>query len=305
MIRAIASRIGGLVATVLGALFLLFALTALVPGNLATVLLGPQASPEYAARFIHEMGLDQPAPVRLLRFLGNVLRGDLGTDPVTGQPVIRLVLHALPGTAALAVTGMLLAVLLGVPAGVFAALRPGSAFDRILAGLSVGVMALPGFVVAIVLLVIFSQGLGLLPVLGGGGRGLVLPAVALALGWIGYLARLARASMLEVLGQPWIRTGRAYGMAPRRLALRLALRPAAAPLVAVLGVGVGRLLGGAVLIEVVFARPGLGKLAFDAIGSRDYPVLQGAVLAIVLLFALANLAADLLLLWLDPRLRPA
>ncbi len=303
MIRAIAGRVGGTIATLLGALALLFALTTLVPGNPADSLLGPQATPEYAARFVAEMGLDRPAPERFGKFLVHAARGDLGTDPVSGRPVLGLVLGAVPSTMALALAGMLAAIVIGVPAGVLAAVRPGGLLDWLVGSVSIGVMALPNFVVAIGLLVVFSSGVKWLPVLGSGATGLILPAAALALGWIGYLARLARASMLEVLGEPWLRTSVAYGVGTRRVMFRQALRPALGPLVAVLGVGTGRLLGGAVLVEVVFARAGLGKLAFDAIGSRNYPVLQGAVLAIVFFYAVANLAADLLLVSLDPRLR--
>jgi len=176
---------------------------------------------------------------------------------------------------------------------------------------SVALIAIPSFVVAILLLLTFSVWLDWLPVLGTGrgdgwadqARRLVLPTAALSLGWIGYIARLVRTSMLEVLQEPYIRTARAYGLPRRAVVLKYALKNACIPVLAVLGLGIGRLLGGAVLVELVFARPGLGRLVLDAINVRNYPVLQGAVLVVVLLFAGANLAVDLLYGALDPRLR--
>ena len=311
-LRFVLGRAGTTLATVLGALLLLFTLGAAVPGNPADTLLGPQATPEYAARFIREMGLDRPVWERLPRFLGNVLRGDLGTDVVSGRSVAVLVGEALPPTLALTGTAIGLAVLLGVPLGCFAALRPGSKLDGGLAVLSVAFIALPSFVVAIGLLLVFSTWLDWLPVLGTGSGGawdaakrLVLPAVALALGWIGYVGRLTRTSMLEVMAEPYIRTALAYGLPRAMVVGKYALKNACIPTVAVLGVGVGRLLGGAVLVEIVFARPGLGRLVFDAISVRNFPVLQGAVLVVVLLFVAANLLADLSYAWLDPRIRRA
>ena len=201
-----------------------------------------------------------------------------------------------------------LAVGLGVPLGCLAALRPGGWLDGVAAVLSVAVIALPSFVVAVALLLVFSTWLHWLPVLGAGRSGagdealrLVLPAVSLAVGWVGYIARLLRASLLDALGEPHARTTRAYGVAERRVVGKYALRLAMAPTLAVLGIGVGQMLGGAVFAEVVFARPGLGTLVYDAISVRNYPVVQAAVLVVVGLYALANLCVDAALAWLDPR----
>ncbi len=293
-----------------GAMALLFLLTVLVPGDPASTLLGPEASPEAARRFVAEMGLDQPVPVRFGRFLSHLAQGDLGTDILSGRRVSAVVGAVLPYTLVLTATAMTLSILLGVPLGVYAALRPGSAADHALAGLSVALIAIPGFVVAILLLLVFSVWLDWLPVLGAGdaqdwadqARRLVLPTVALAAGWVGFLARLVRTSMLEVLAEPYIRTARAFGL-PGRTVLKYALKNALTAPLAVLGLGIGRLLGGAVLIEIVFSRPGLGRLVLDAINARNYPVLQGAVLAVVVLFVLTNLAVDLLFAAIDPRLR--
>ncbi|MBC7799481.1 MAG: ABC transporter permease [Gemmatimonadaceae bacterium] len=294
-------------------MFLLFTLTVLVPGDPATALLGPQASPEYARQFVAQMGLDQPVHVRFVRFFASVLSGDLGTDVVSGRKVTASIAAVLPYTLVLTFSAIGLAVLLGVPLGCYAATRPGSVVDNVLAGLSVALIAIPSFVVAILLLLVFAVWLDWLPVLGTGrgdtwadqARRLVLPAVALSVGWIGFIARLVRTSMLEVLNEPYIRTSRAYGLSPRQVVFKYALKNACIPVLAILGLGVGRLLGGAVLVEIVFSRPGLGRLVLDAINVRNFPVLQGAVLVVVVLFVLSNLVVDLLYTAVDPRIRRA
>ncbi len=300
------TRILTTAATLIGAMLLLFTLSAIVPGNPADTLLGPQASPDYARQFVAQMGLDQPIPVRLLRFFTALIQGDLGRDVISGRPVTALVADALPATLILTFASIALAILLGIPLGCLAALRPGSLFDQALAVVSIVFVAIPSFVVAIGLLLLFSTGLDWFPVLAGENAGpgaLVLPVAALSAGWIGYIARLTRSSMLEVLGEPYIRTANAFGL-PRRLVVgKYALKNAVIPTLAVLGLGVGRLLGGAVLVEVVFARPGLGRLVLDAINTRNYPVLQGAVFVVVLLFVLTNLLVDLSYAAIDPRLR--
>lgn len=304
-------RLATAVLIVLGAMALLFALTVLVPGDPATTLLGPQATPEYARRFIVEMGLDQPVHIRLWRFFSHLAVGDLGTDVLTGRPVWAAVRAVLPYTVVLTFSAILLAVLLGVPLGCLAAVRPGSVLDSVLATTSVALIAVPSFVIAILLLLVFSVWTSALPVLGAGdandlgdlARRLVLPTVALSAGWIGFIARLVRTSMLEVLAEPYIRTARAYGLSGRQVIGKYALKNALVPTLAVLGLGVGRLLGGAVLVEIVFARPGLGRLVLDAINARNFPVLQGSVLVVVVLFVVSNLLVDLSYAAIDPRLR--
>ncbi len=310
-LRYLASRLLTTILIVLGAMLLLFALTVLVPGDPAAILLGPQASPEASARFIREMGLDQPIPIRFLRFFGHLLQGDLGTDVVSGRRVIDSVAAVLPYTVFLTAASILLSIVIGVPLGTYAATRPGSLADNLLAGLSVAFIAIPSFVIAILLLVVFSVWLDWLPVLGTARPGdpidqvrhLVLPTFALAIGWVGFIARLVRTAMLEVLNEPYIRTAKAYGLPGYQILYKYALKNACVPVLAVLGLGVGRLLGGAVLVEIVFARPGLGRLVLDAINARNFPVLQGAVLVVVLLFVLTNLVVDLLYGAIDPRIR--
>jgi peptide/nickel transport system permease protein len=309
--RYFVSRLVTTVLIVFGAMLLLFLLSTVVPGDPASVLLGPQATPEYAERFIHDMGLDQPVHIRLARFFGHVLSGDLGIDVISGRSVNDMVWSVLPATLILTFSAIGLAVLIGVPLGVFAATHRGSMLDHLLAFISVAFIAVPSFVIAIFLLLIFSIWLDWLPVLGSGrdndfwdqARRLILPTVSLSLGWIGFIARLVRTSMLEVLAENYIRTARAYGLSERLITYKYALKNACIPTIAVLGMGVGRLLGPAILVEIVFARPGLGRLVYDAVTSRNYPVVQGAVLVVVIVFVVVNLIADLSYSAIDPRIR--
>ncbi|SDR51284.1 peptide/nickel transport system permease protein [Rhizobiales bacterium GAS191] len=296
---------------ILGSMLLLFALSAIVPGDPASSLLGPQASPEFARQFIQQMGLDQPLHIRLWRFFANLLTGNLGVDVVSGHSVVSILAAVIPYTIVLTFTAIGLAVIIGVPLGIFAATHRGSVADNILAFVSVTMIAVPSFVIAIALLLVFSIWLDWLPVLGAGrvddlwdqARRLILPTVALSLGWIGFIARLVRTSMLEVMGENYIRTARAYGLSERLITYKYALKNACIPTIAILGLGIGRLLGGAVLVEIVFARPGLGQLVLNAITTRNYPVLQGAVFVIVVLFVLTNLVVDLSYSAIDPRIR--
>jgi peptide/nickel transport system permease protein len=296
---------------VVGAIALLLSLTLLIPGDPATVLLGPRATPETVAALNAQMGLDLPFPLRLLQFLARALQGDLGHDVLTGRAVSTMVFDALPNTALLAFSAIFLAILFGIPLGAVSALKPGGLADQIIAVFSVGFVSAPSFVSSIFLLLVFALWLEWFPVLGAGDDGhpldqlwhVVLPAVALAITWVGYIARLLRSSLLEVLNEPYIRTMRAYGLGEPLVVMKYALKPACIPTLAILGMGVGELLGGAVFAEVIFNRPGLGSLIYDAIELRNYPVVQGGVLIIVILFVLTNLLVDLCYAWIDPRVR--
>ena len=311
LLRYFASRLVTTVLIVVGAMLLLFTLSSIVPGDPATSLLGTQATPELSRRFISEMGLDQPLPTRLWRFFSNVLTGNLGVDVISGRSVGGMIAEALPYTLILTFTAIGLAVLFGVPLGVFAATHRGSVADNVLAFVSVAFIAVPSFVIGIYLLLIFAIWLDWLPVLGASKTGalgdefrrMILPTVALALGWVGFIARLVRSSMLEVMSEPYIRTSRAYGISERIVTYKYALKNACIPTIAILGLGIGRLLGGAVLVEIVFARPGLGRLIYNAISERNYPVVQGAVLVVVVLFVVVNLIVDLSYSAIDPRIR--
>lgn len=311
LVRYGAVRLATAVLVLIGSMALLCALTLIVPGDPATVLLGPRASPQTVAVFREQMGLNLPLYERVFVFFFRALQGDLGVDVLTSRPVAGLVMAALPNTLLLALSAIGLAVAVGVPIGCYAAVRPGSLLDQALAVLSVSLVATPSYVVAILLLYFFSLRLGWFPVLGAGTAGnfldqlhhLVLPALALSVGWIGYIARLVRSSLLEVLGEPFIRTARAYGQPETRVVGKYALKLACIPTVAILGVGIGELMGGAVFVEIIFNRPGLGSLIFDAIKNRNYPIVQGGILVVVAIFVLANLLVDLSYAWLDPRVR--
>jgi peptide/nickel transport system permease protein len=310
-LRYLGSRLVTTLLIVIGAMLLLFTLSSIVPGDPATTLLGPQATPELSKRFIAEMGLDQPIPVRLWRFFSNVASGNLGVDVISGRPVTSLIREVIPYTLILTFSAIGFAAMLGIPLGIYAATHRGSALDNILAFVSVAFIAVPSFVVAIFLLLVFSIWLDWLPVLGASRTGafadevkrMILPTLALALGWIGFIARLIRTSMLEVMNEPFIRTSRAYGLPQRLVTYKYALKNACIPTITLLGLGIGRLLGNAVLVEIVFARPGLGRLIYNAIAERNYPIVQGAALVVVVLFVVVNLIVDLSYTAIDPRIR--
>ena len=283
----------------------------IIPGDAVTLVMGPRANPEFARQVRSEMGLDKPMSAQVLTFLWGAVRGDLGTDFVSHQSVSSILASYLPHTMILAVVALAIAALVGIPLGVYAATKPGTMVDALTSLVSVSFITMPSYVVALLLLLIFPVALGMLPATGVGDIGspvdylehLVLPATALALIWVGYIARVVRSGMLEVLGTNYIRAARALGLHERPIAYRYALKNAIIPTVALLGVGLGDLLGGAVFVEVIFSRPGLGSLVVQSIEDRNYPIVRGAVLVISLMFILANLAADLSYRLLDPRIR--
>jgi peptide/nickel transport system permease protein len=293
------------------ALIVLISMIQLIPGDPAMVLLGPLATPAIRAAFRVQMGLDQPVMVQIARFFGRVVTGDLGTDVLTNRPVLVTVSEQLPFTLVLIAASIGWSALLGIPLGCLAAVKRGSLADRIVGVLSVSVIAIPSFVVAIYSLLFFSVELGWFPTIGAGDRGdyldqlhhLVLPSLAVGLGWVGYLARLVRASMLEVLSENHIRLARAFGLRERTIIFRYALKLAIVPTVVVLGVGIGNMISGAVFAEIVFARPGVGRLIFDALNTRNYPVVMGGVMLTTAFYVLCTLVADLVAAWLDPRVR--
>jgi peptide/nickel transport system permease protein len=304
-------RLGMTAAVVLVVIVFLAVLARIVPGDPVTLIMGPRASPEFAAQVREEMGLDLPVWQQVGSYLGGVLRGDLGDDFISRQPVSEILAANLPHTIILAVTALGIAAAVGIPLGVFAGTRPGSLADSITSLLSVSMITMPSFVSGLLLLLIFPVLLGVLPATGAGDlaspldylRHLILPALALAVVWIGYLARVVRSSMLEVMGANYIRAARAQGIREGMIAYRYALKNAIIPTVALLGVSLGDLLGGAVFVEVIFSRPGLGSLIVDSISTRNYPIVQGGVLVIAIMFVLANLVTDLSYRFLDPRIR--
>lgn len=311
MIRYLLKRLAMSAVVALVVMVFLGAIVHLVPGDPVKIILGPRASDALSALVRREMGLDDPIPTQIWNFIAGAVRGDLGTDFVSSVPVTTLIGDALPHTIILAVTSLALAVLFGVPLGVYAATHPNTPIDRITAVVSVSFITVPAYVAGLLLLLLFAVTLDWLPAIGSGSlsdpvdyvRHLILPSTALAVTWIGYLARLIRASMLEILNANYIRTARAFGMRDRLVFYKYALKNALIPTIAVLGVGLGNLMGSAIFVEVIFARPGLGSLIFDSISARNFPVVRGGVLTLALLFVLANLLADLSYRFLDPRIR--
>jgi len=292
-------------------MLLLFTITLFVPGDLASVLLGPRATAETRAAFADRMGLDDPILYRLGTFFGQLLRGDLGMDILTGRPIATMLFEVLPNTLSLVAVALVIGFAVGIPLGCFAVLRAGSLSDTALAVLSVALISTPAFVVAIIFLIVFSLWLDWLPVTGVGKTGdildqarhLLLPALTLAVGWIGYTARLVRASVLEAMGEAHIRTLRSYGVREDRLVGRFALKLGVIPVIATMGLAIPELIGGAVFVEIIFARPGIGTMLFQAIQVRNYPVVQACVLVTVVAAVTANLLADMVYGLLDPRVR--
>lgn len=311
MLAYTVKRIGLAVVITALALVILISTIQLIPGDPAAILLGPLATPELRQSFRVEMGLDQPVVIQIARFFGRVVTGDLGTDVLTRRSVLVTVTEQMPFTLSLIAAGIGWAALLGIPLGCFAAVRRGSLVDRAIAILSVSMIAVPSFVVAIYSLLFFAVGLGWFPTIGAGDPGdlsdqlhhLILPSLAVGLGWVGYLARMVRASMLEVLTENHIRMARAFGLRERTITFRYALKLAIIPTVVLLGIGVGHMISGAVFAEIVFARPGVGRLMYDAVITRNYPLVIGGVMITTVFYVLCTLVADLVAAWLDPRVR--
>lgn len=304
-------RIGLSLLILATSMVMLFSALKFIPGDPATIMLGSRASAEMRARITEELGLNDPLYVQLGTFFGRLLQGNLGTDMWSKRPVSQMVLENLPYTLSLIGTGLGWAALIGIPLGCYSAVRRNSFIDKFTGVISVGTISIPSFVVAIYLILIFAIALGWLPVIGAGEPGnlqdqimhLILPAFALGLGWVGYLAQIVRASMLEVMGENHIRTARAFGLPEFKIVSSYALRIAILPTITLLAIAVGGLLSSAVFVEAIFARPGIGKLIVDAANMRNFPVVQGSVLTTVALFALVMPIADLLIAWLDPRVR--
>lgn len=287
-----------------GAVTVVFIVVRLVPGDPAQMMLGAQASAEDVAALRQRMGLDRPVPVQYVSFLLNVSRLELGTSLTLDQPAVGAVASRLPATALLAVSAMTIALALSLPLGTLAALRRGSALDRVVSGLSLIGQAVPSFWIGIMFILIFARVLQWLPSSGiGGWKHLLLPAVTLALPLVGVLTRLMRSGLLEVLGTDFIRTAHAKGLTNRSVVTRHAFRNALIPVITVAGLQFGSLLAGAVIVETVFAWPGAGRLLIDSITRRDYPVVQASVLFITTGFILVNLIIDLSYGFLDPRIR--
>ncbi len=304
-------RLGLSVVIILLAVATLFLMLHAIPGDPASIALGPRATPEIQAAYAAKMHLDKPLAYQFLIYAGNVLQGDLGSDVFSNRSVALTLSEQLPFTISLAVAALGWAALVGIPLGCLSATRPNTWLDRFTGIISVGTIAVPSFLVSIWAILLFSITLRWLPVIGAGDEGdildqivhLILPAFAVGLGWVGYLARLVRASMLEVMGENYIRSARAFGLRSRTIVYRYALKVAILPTITLMGVGFGGLLSGTVFAEIIFSRPGVGKIIYDMVLARNYPVVQGAVLVTIALYVVVTLVADLVVSLLDPRVR--
>lgn len=316
MIGRVGANVGGrlayLAAVMLCAAAATFLMFELLPGSLADAILGENATAEDIARLEAELGLDRPLAERFAAWLWHALQGDLGRSHITGEPVASAVAERLPVSIELMVLAQLAALAIALPLGTLAGYREGTRIDRIISGGAFGVLAVPHFVLGILLILVFAIWLRVLPATGfvpfaadplGNLRSMVLPTLTLALAEAPVYLRLLRSDLASTLREPFITVARAKGLSDRRILLTHALRPSSFSLITVMGINIGHLIGGAVVIETLFALPGLGRLLIEAIIKRDYPVVQGLVLFVAAAFVVVNLVVDALYALLDPRVR--
>lgn len=304
MIRYIVRRLFQLVPVALGVATLTFALIHMVPGDPVVAMLGETAAPADVDGLRRELGLDRPLWEQYAAFLTGLARGDLGESISTHEPVSKLIAARFPATLELAVAAMLVAILIAFPLGMIAGARPGGIPDLGAMGFAILGISIPHVYLGPLLMILFSLQLGLLPLTGRGGFGhLVLPALTLGTGLAAILARMLRQSLVQVRESDYIRTARSKGLGEAGALLRHGLRNALSPVVTLMGLQMGALLSGAIITEVIFSWPGLGRLMISAIGARDYPLVEGCVLTFALTYVLVNLATDVLYCVIDPRIR--
>ena len=312
MLPYIARRVFATIPVMAIVALFVFSLLYIAPGDPAAIIAGDQATPEDIARIRASLGLERPFVVRFGEWTWQILQGDLGTSIFTALPVTQLIAQRIGPTFSLMSVTLVLSITIAVPLGVLAAWKAGSWIDRLVMGLAVFGFSVPVFVVAYLLAYVFALELDWLPVQGyrplSDGlwpwfETLILPAIALGFVYIALIARITRATMLEVLSQDYIKTARAKGLGQRAVLFIHALKNAAVPIVTVIGIGIALLIGGAVVTESVFVIPGLGRLTVDAILRRDYPVIQGIVLLFSFTYVLVNLGVDLVYTLVDPRIR--
>jgi peptide/nickel transport system permease protein len=312
MLREIVRRLVATIPVMAVVAIAVFALLHVTPGDPAIIIAGDYASADDIARIRAKLGLDQPFLTQVGLWLGRVARGDLGTSIYSGLPVTTLIGQRAEATIALTLFAMAISVAVAVPVGILAAWKKGSLLDRAVMVCAVSGFSMPTFWLGFLLVYVFALTLHWLPVQGFQPierglwpflRHLILPALTLSLVYMALIARMTRASMLGVLGEDYVRTAFAKGLAPRRVLVRHALKNASLPIVTIIGLGFALLIGGAVVTESVFALPGLGRLTVDAIIRRDYPVIQGVILVVSGVYVLVNLGIDLLYVVLDPRIR--
>jgi peptide/nickel transport system permease protein len=312
MLGLIGRKLLYLVPVVLAVTALTFLIANLLPGDLAIAMLGDQATPENVAALHQKLGLDLPLWERYLHWLGGVVTGDFGTSHRTGETVLHAIAGRLPVSLELLVMAELGGIVIGVPLAILCAVRPGSALDRGISGIAFGSLSVPPFMLAILLIFVFALRLGVLPATAyvpfvddplGNLRAMALPGATLALLEWPTIMRVLRSDMISTLQEDYIAMARAKGLSSRRILLVHALKPSSLTLVTVIGLNIGRLIGGAVVTETIFALPGIGRLLVEAIYVRDFIVLQGGVLLVAIGFVLINFFVDLLYAVLDPRIR--
>jgi peptide/nickel transport system permease protein len=304
VVRFLVRRLLLTIPVLLGVATLVFSLIHLVPGDPAQAMLGDGASPQDIAELRSNLGLDRPLPAQYASFLTSALSGDLGTSFRTGQPVTTMIAERVPATAELAFAAMTVAIFLAIPLGIVAAVWRNSPADHAAMTFSLAGISIPNFWLGPLLAIVFSVELGWLPVSGRGTLGhLVLPAFSLGLALSAILARMTRASLLEELGELYVRAARARGASRSAAVLGHALRNSLIPLVTIIALQFGAVLTGAVITETIFAWPGIGRLLIQSIGFRDYPLVQGCILLIAVTYVSVNLVTDILYGVLDPRIR--
>lgn len=304
MLAYLLQRMAGALLVIFGVTGIVFLLIHLIPGDPVEIMLGESASVADREVLRAALGLDQPVLTQFYNYLEGLLQLDLGTSIHFRRPVSELLLERLPATGLLAAATLAVSMALAFPLGVIAAVRRNTAWDTGAMGFSMLGVSIPNFWLGPILILVFSLWLGWFPVSGRDGFvSVVLPAVTLGTGLAAVLSRMVRSSMLEVLGEDYMRTARAKGLAPHRVILRHGLRNALLPVITLLGLQLGALLAGAVITETVFSWPGVGLLTIESIQTRDYPVLQACVLLISTTYVLVNLLTDIVYAWIDPRIR--
>lgn len=304
MLKFLLSRLASAFIVVMGVSSLVFLFLYMVPGDPVEVMLGESAQPADREALRRALGLDQPLLTQMGHYYNNLLHLNLGTSLYSQRPISEMLLERMPATVELALASLLVAVLIAFPMGVLAAVRKDTPWDQGAMGLSLVGISVPNFLMGPILILVFSLWLGWFPVSGRDGLiSLILPAITLGTAMSSILSRMVRATVLETLNEDYIRTARAKGLSERLVIWRHALRNALLPVITLLGLQLGVLLGGAVITEVVFSWPGLGSLTIESIQRRDYPVVQACVLLISLAYVVVNTLTDLVYGWLDPRVR--
>ncbi len=303
MVNLILSRIMSACVVIFGVIILVFFLIHLIPGDPVEVMLGESAQPADRELLRQQLGLDKTIAEQLWRYLSGLGEFNLGNSLHARKPVFDLLLERMPATIQLTFSALAVAVLIALPLGTIAAIRHGSIWDQFAIGFATLGVSIPNFVMGPILILVFSFALGWLPVSGSDAPGsIILPALTLGTALAAVLARMLRSTLLEILGEDFIRTARAKGLNELHVVVRHALGNAMLPIITLLGLQLGVLLGGAVITEIVFSWPGLGSLTIESIERRDYPVVQGCVLVISLIYVLVNSFTDLAYAWLDPRI---